>query len=254
MKLFLKIAVFVLTVTLITASLVFSSRRLARVTCGEVEVVIPDHSSRIVDRDEISRLIGNLDDGLLNRPLYALNTEMIERGLTKIPAIKNAEVFRQFSVDHFQVKGKLVVEVEQREPLFRILTGKEDYYMDREGVRIDSRGEFTLHVLVVTGEVDEKFARERLLPMVSFIGDDAFWSAQMKQIHVVEGGEIQMVPLVGDQLVDFGEPEGYQKKLRNLKALYEQGFAETGWGRYDRIVLKYENQVVCTKRNGDGQK
>jgi len=57
-----------------------------------------------------------------------------------------------------------------------------------------------------------------------------------------------MVPLVGDQLVEFGEPEGYRKKFRNLKALYEQGFAETGWGRYDKISLKFENQVVCTKK------
>lgn len=248
MKAFSKISIFVLTVAMISVSLVFSSRRLAKVTCEEVEVVVPADAPGIVDLDEIKKLVGELDAGLLNRQLYSINTEHIENGLEKISAIKNAEVFRQFLVENFRVKGKLVIEVEQREPMFRILSGKDDYYMDREGVRIDVSGAFTLHVLIVTGEVEEKFARERLLPLISFIDDNDFWKAQIQQVHVMAGGELQMVPLVGDQLVEFGEPEGYRKKFRNLKALYEQGFAETGWGRYDKISLKFENQVVCTKK------
>jgi cell division protein FtsQ len=108
-------------------------------------------------------------------------------------------------------------------------------------------------VLVVTGKVDEQFARERLLPMVSFIGSDDFWKIQIQQLNVIEEGEVQMVPLVGDQLVEFGEPESYFNKFRNLKALYEQGFIETGWARYDTISLKFENQVVCSKIEDYGQ-
>lgn len=242
-----------LTVAVITMSLVFSSRRLSRVRCGEVQVTITEDSPRIVEEEEIGRMIGKLDAGLLKRQLYAINTEKIERGLKKISSVKNAEVYRLFYVDNFELKGKLVIEVEQRDPLFRILNGKDDYYMDREGVRIDSNGEFFSHVLIVTGEADEKFARERLLPLVSFIADDDFLKVQIQQINVMNDGEIQMVPLVGDQLVEFGEPEGYRYKFRNLKALYEQGFAETGWGRYEKISLKFENQVVCTKNKVYGQ-
>jgi cell division protein FtsQ len=255
MKTFFKILIFILTVAAISASMAFSSQRLAKVKCGEVKVVIPENSPRIVDEDEISRLIGKLDAGLLNRQLYSINTEKVESGLEKISSIRNAEVFRQFSVENFQLKGKLIIEVEQREPLFRVLNGKDDYYMDREGVRIDGNGEFTMHVLLVTGEVDEQFARERLLPMIRFIDHDDFWKVQIQQLNVVEGGEVEVVPLVGDQLVEFGEPEGYRNKLRNLKALYEQGFAETGWARYDTISLKFENQVVCSKieKYGQGQ-
>ncbi|MGV8095782.1 MAG: cell division protein FtsQ/DivIB [Mangrovibacterium sp.] len=254
MKTFFKILIFILTVAAISASMAFSTQRLAKVRCGEVKVVIPENSPRIIDEDEISLLIGKLDAGLLNRQLYSINTEKVESGLEKISSVRNAEVFRQFSVENFQLKGKLVIEVEQREPLFRILNGKDNYYMDREGVRIDGNGEFTKHVLVVTGEVDEQFARERLLPMVNYITNDDFWKIQIQQINVVEGGEVEVVPLVGDQLVEFGEPEGYQYKLRNLKALYEQGFAETGWARYDTISLKFENQVVCSKIEEYGQR
>ncbi|MGV8136294.1 MAG: cell division protein FtsQ/DivIB [Mangrovibacterium sp.] len=250
---FIKIVIFMLTVAVISASMVFSTRRLAKVKCSGVEIVIAENSPRIVDEEEIGRQIGTLDAGLLNRQLYSINTEKVETGLEKITSIKNAEVFRQFSVENYQLKGKLIIEVEQREPLFRILSGGDDYYMDREGVRIDGNGEFTSHVLIVTGKVDEQFARRRLLPMVNFISHDDFWRIQIQQLNVEEEGEVQMVPLVGDQLVEFGEPEGYLNKLRNLKALYEQGFAETGWARYDTISLKFENQVVCSKIENYGQ-
>lgn len=253
MSTFLKILIFILIVVGISASMAFSGQRLAKVKCSEVKVIISENSPRIVGEDEISRLVSKLDAGLLNRQLYSINTEKMELGLEKITSIKNAEVFRQFSVENYQLKGKLIIEVEQREPLFRILSGSDDYYMDREGVRIDGNGEFTSHVLVVTGQVDEQFARERLLPMVNFIGSDDFWKVQIQQLNVIEEGEVQMVPLVGDQLVEFGEPEGYSNKFRNLKALYEQGFAETGWARYDTISLKFENQVVCSKIEGYGQ-
>lgn len=253
MSTLIKILIFILTVAAISVSMAFSTQRLAKVKCSGVEIIIPDYSPRIVDEAEIGRLIGKLDAGLLNRQLYSINTEKIENGLERITSVKKAEVFRQFWVENYQLKGKLVVEVEQREPLFRILSGNDDYYMDREGVRIDGNGEFTSHVLVVTGKLDEQFAREQLLPMVRFIDSDDFWKVQIQQLNVEEGGEVEMVPLVGDQLVEFGEPEGYFNKFRNLKALYEQGFAETGWARYDTISLEFENQVVCSKIEDYGQ-
>lgn len=253
MKTFVKILIFILTIAIIAASMAFSGRRLAQVRCSEVEVIIPESSPRIVDEKELLKLVGKLDAGLVNRQLYAINTNQVEKGLERISSIKNAEVYRQFLVENYQLKGKLVIEVQQRQPLFRVLSGKDDYYMDEEGVRIDGNGEFIQHVLVVTGEADEQFVRERLLPMIRFIEQDEFWKAQIQQVNVLKEGEVQVVPLIGDQLVEFGGPEGYSKKFRNLKALYEQGFAETGWARYDTISLEFENQVVCTKIKKDGQ-
>lgn len=253
MSTFLKILAFVVTVAVIAASLAFSSRRLSRVKCGEVQVIIAENSPRIVGEEELAGLIGQLDAGLLNRNLYAINTDQIERKLEKISTVRNAEVYRVFRVENYQLKGKLAIEIEQREPMFRILSAGDDYYMDREGVRIDSNGAFTAPVLVVTGELSEEFAGGRLVPLISFIDQDDFWKTQIQQINVVNEEELQMVPLVGDQLVEFGEPEGYRNKLRNLKALYEQGFLETGWSRYNTINLKFENQIVCTKNKEYGQ-
>ncbi|MGD9931509.1 MAG: cell division protein FtsQ/DivIB [Mangrovibacterium sp.] len=242
------IALFVLMVAVIISSLAFSSGKLSKVMCNELKVIIPDSSPRFIDEEEVTRLIRKADANLLEKQLNAINAETLEVQLEKTPAIKNAEVFRHITGDRLDFNGKLVVEVHQREPLFRVISGDRDFYIDEEGVSIPANPKFTAHVLLVTGKADEKYAREKLLPFVNYIESDDFWKAQVRQVHVEADGEIILVPLIGDQLIEFGEPVDYHEKLRNLKALYEQGFAQTGWARYKKISLKYKNQVVCTKK------
>jgi cell division protein FtsQ len=96
--------------------------------------------------------------------------------------------------------------------------------------------------------LDEKYARQQLLPLVIFIEENEFWKAQIEQLQVKPDGEIIMAPLVGDQLIEFGDAKNYRQKLQNLKALYEQAFPKTGWDYYSKINVKYTNQVVCTKK------
>ena len=247
-KKLLKIGMFVLLAGVVIGSLAFSSGKLSKVSCSELKVIIPDDSPRFLDEEEIVRLIDKADAQLLQKQLDVVNTEKIEQALEKTPAIKKAEVFRHISGDQLDFKGKLVVEIHQREPLFRVMNGQNDFYLDEEGVSIPANPKFTAHVLLVTGKADEKFAREKLLPLVVFIENDEFWKAQIRQVNVEQDGEVVLVPLVGEQLIDFGEPTDYREKLRNLKALYEQGFAQNGWDRYKKISLKYKNQVVCTKK------
>ena len=244
----LQIGLFGLLMALIISSLAFSSGKLSRLNCDELTVVIPDWSPRFIDEDEIAGIVRKADPKLIGKQLSAINTEELERQLEKTAAIKNAEIYRHVSGDRMNFKGKLVVEVIQREPLFRVIAGQENFYMDADGVKIPANPRFTSHVLLVTGKAGEKFARERLLPFVSYIENDEFWKAQIKQVDVEADGELTLVPLIGDQLVEFGEPDDFKVKFRNLRALYDQTFPETGWGKYKKISVKYKNQVVCTKK------
>ena len=247
-KLLLKIFMFILIAWLILTSLIFSYRKLSQVKCGKVVIIIPEDSPRFIDEEEITGIISKADAHLFEKQMNAINTEKIERDLEKVASIKNAEVYRRITCDHLDFQGKLVVEVEQRIPVFRVMSGDDDYYIDREGVKVPVSRKFAMRTLVVTGSVKEQFAGERLLPLIRFIREDEFWKAQIQQINVEPDGDLELVPLVGDQLIEFGEPEGYREKFRNLRALYEQGFAETGWERYRKISLKYKNQIVCTKK------
>lgn len=229
-------------------TLAFSSERLSKVKCDELTVVIPDESPRFIDEAEITRLVKQADPKLFEKKLDELNAHTLEEKLRKVPAIKNVEVYRHISGDRMDFKGHLIVEVMQREPLLRVVEGQTDYYMDDAGVVIPANPKFTAHVMLVSGKAEEKYVRNKLIPLVEFIEGDDFWRVQIKQIDVDASGELEMVPLVGDQLIEFGEPDHYREKFRNLKALYDQAFNRWGWDKYKKISLKYKDQVVCTKR------
>ena len=244
----LNILVFVLLLAFVAVTLAFSTSRLSKVNCSELNVMIDKGSPRFIGEEEIKRLILKADGKLFEKNMDEINTEQLEIALKKVAAIKNIEIFRRITGTDMDFKGKLSVRVTQRDPVFRIMTEQEDFYMDREGVRIPASSQFTAKVLLANGQMDEKYAREQLLPLVIFIDENEFWKAQIEQLQVKPNGEIWMAPLVGDQLIEFGDAANYRQKFQNLKALYEQAFPKTGWDYYSKINVKYTNQVVCTKK------
>lgn len=244
----LKIVVFGLLVAFVVVTMAFSSSKLSKVKCDDLVVLIGKDSPRFLDEQEIKDLVKKADGKLFEQKLESINTDKLEHELEKETAIRNVEIYRRITGSDMDFKGKLVVEVEQRNPVVRIMNGKEDFYLDKYGIRIPANRQFTAKVLLVDGNLNEKYAREQLLPLVNYINKNEFWKAQIGQMHVDGSGEITMAPLIGDQLIEFGDASDYQLKLRNLKALYDQAFPKIGWDYYSKINLKYTNQVVCTKK------
>ncbi len=240
--------VLVILLAVMIVSLAFSGSGLSRVKCSSVNVVINEDSPRFLDEKEIEKIILKNNEKLFEKKLSVVNTDVIEEKLEKVASIKKAEVFRKISGTELDFKGQLIVEVEQRRPIVRIIAGNKDYYLDGEGVKIPRNDKFTAKVVVVNGNVPDKYAQEKLLPFVKFIDENEFWKAMIGQIYVRQNEELILVPQIGDQLIEFGEADQVREKFRNLKALYQQVFADTGWEKYRRINLKYENQVVCTKK------
>jgi cell division protein FtsQ len=68
------------------------------------------------------------------------------------------------------------------------------------------------------------------------------------QVYVNSKNEFELIPRVGSHVILLGRLEGFEVRLDNLRSLYDQGFSTAGWNQFEIINLKYENQVVCTKR------
>ena len=86
---------------------------------------------------------------------------------------------------------------------------------------------------------------KNLFGLVKAILADPFCRAQIGELYVDEGGEVTLYPLVGDQEIILGKPEGYTTKLLKLKSFYQDIVPARGWERYNTVNLKYENQIVC---------
>jgi cell division protein FtsQ len=87
-----------------------------------------------------------------------------------------------------------------------------------------------------------------IIALANYITGDPFWNAQIVQVYVNRKMEFELVPRVGAQIILFGDGNRLEQKFFKLGTLYREGFRQKGWNHYEFINLKYNHQVICTKR------
>ena len=87
-----------------------------------------------------------------------------------------------------------------------------------------------------------------VLDLANYIQDDELWDSQVVQIYYNRNGDFELIPRVGAHQIIFGEAVDIAGKFQKLRILYEEGLKYEGWNNYEKINLKYNHQVICTKR------
>lgn len=251
MRIVKKIVIIVAWLCLVGAigfSVYYVYMKWAAVRCQAVVVNINPSSPRFMDEAEIAGMIEKSGEPIIGHRLAAININKLEARLSSFTTLNNVEIFRKVDAKGISFTGKLIISVDQRTPVIRMKNSTDDYYLDGEGVKIPTSPKYVERILIATGTIPDDQVKKMLLKMADFINKDDFWRAQIEQVFIQENGELLLVPQVGGYLIEFGTPEEYELKLRNLKAVYQQGFKNMGWNRYKTISVKYRNQVVCTKK------
>ena len=99
----------------------------------------------------------------------------------------------------------------------------------------------------MTGSVNRGMLGGKLTDFVTYISKYEFWSAEIQQVDGAQDGNIKIVPTFGDHIIEFGNIENYDRKLKKLKTFYVNGLNKIGWGDYKTVNVEYDKQVVCTK-------
>lgn len=244
----LKLTGFLLLIVFIIGTLAFTSIETNNIMCTGIQVVFNEDEAINIDKDKLIRLVKSADSKVLRKTLDEINSEIIEDEIEKIPAILRADVYKLIVNEKGKYKGVLVVKVKHREPVMRVVRSSGSYYLDKHGVRIPVSTSYPTNVLVTTGSVSEDFAVEKLLPFVMYVEDNDFWKAQIQQVHVEEDGDVLLVPLVGGHIIELGEIDNYREKLNIMRAFYKQVLVKNNWDKYEKVSLKYNNQVVAKRR------
>jgi cell division protein FtsQ len=244
----LKLTGFLLLIVFIIGTLAFTSIESNNIKCTDIEVVFREDEAINIDKDRLIRLVKATDSKILNKNLDEINSEVIEDEIEKIPAILKADVYKLMVSEKGSYKGVLVVKVKHREPVMRVINSSGSYYLDKYGVRIPVSTSYPTNVLVTTGTISEEFAVEKLLPFVMYVEDDDFWKAQIQQVHVEEDGDVLLTPLVGGNIIELGDLDNYREKLQIMRAFYKQVLVKNNWDKYEKVSLKYKNQVVAKRR------
>ncbi len=213
-----------------------------------------------VDEAAVRRAIVESGLPVLGAPAREVDLAGIERHLRAIPCVAAAEAYHDLN-------GVLHVKVRQREPVIRVINADgSSFYIDAEGWTMPLSAAYTARVPVASGwlqepgasagainvHADDSLARmgrsDELHRLALFLRGDALWSSLIDQIVVAADGQMELVPLVGGQRILIGEGEALEQRFAKLRLFYQHGIAKSDWRRYARIDLRFDDQIVCTKR------
>lgn len=242
-KAFVIIGICLVAGYLIFAALYFPEKPQEGI-CSQFEIEIKDAGAtgHFVDPEDIEKNIATQKLNPKGKTLKEVDIEAIKTAILASQLVKSADVYITNS-------GNIKAVVEERKPVLRVInTTGESYYVDDEGNKMPLSKRYTAYLPMATGGVKEEFAKNELYQFALFVGQNEFWNAQIEQIVVYGNNEIKLIPRVGDQEIILGSLNGYQDKLEKLMVFYDKGLNETGWNKYSVINLKFDKQVVCTKR------
>lgn len=179
-----------------------------------------------------------------------VNCDRVVDAATSVPYIQSASA-------SISVSGKVVVKAKQRRPIARLFYGNREMYFDNEGRLFPISSMADCNVLVAGGNFTEPLRVDslntqmlELVKVASFLDSHADYLALVDQIYSQANGEMFVVPKLGDIVVELGDTENLEEKFDNLMTFYRNGLPRAGWNTYSRISLKYDGQVVCTKKGG----
>jgi len=216
--------------------------------CSNLYIKI-DHDTGLffVDESEVMNTVKSYcSDDLQGVPMRNVDFTEVEERLESNPFVQNAEIFAS-------AKGALRVEVSQRQPLVRVVNNSGvSYYLDVNGTKIPASSKFTARVVVATGYIenpDYPAVLDELKALCLFISNDRFWKAQFEQIYVTPSGEFELVPKLGNHIIQFGSVSEMEEKFHKLMIFYKEVLKNFDADDFRTINLKYRNQIVCTKNS-----
>jgi cell division protein FtsQ len=230
----------------------FISIKKAEVVCKDVKIYIPGNQY-FIDKEQVENILHISSYTLVGRKMENINLHELESKLRANPFVELAKVYADMD-------GVIRIEIAQRQPILRIMNQfDQDYYVDKNGVKIPLSGNFTARVLVANGYIEEPFggkidtmhtqlARD-LYRTADYIRKDSLWDAQVAQIYVNEKHEIELIPRVGNQRILLGNADSLDVKFHNLLAFYKQALPQVGWDAYKVINVKYANQIIGVRNS-----
>ncbi len=239
--------------------MVFVGQKHNETVCEQFELSIENQEYDALTNEEALRaLIISGTDTLAGKTLAEIQPYDIHLILDRNPYVKYADV--QTGID-----GKLTVNVGLRQAIVRIINRNNiSYYIDKDGWLMPVNQGFPSRVPIINGSIRDGITDlqnqslhvdslvagsvvRKLYKLAKYMNEHEFLNKLIAQVWVNPSGELELIPVIGEYTILFGDYEDMEKKFEKLTAYYKEGAGKAGWIDYSSIDLKYENQVICSK-------
>ena len=233
-------------VLLISASNIKSNK-----TCRGIDIRISGVKEFVfLDRQDILNFIVREEGDPKGKALAGFNLRRLETSLKKNVWVKDAELF-------FDNNLLLHVNILEREPVARIFTGSgASFYMDSSGYKMPLSDKmpvklpvFTNYPAGKTGSVyNDSLLLRHIRNIAGYIIENEFWMAQVAQVDILPDRNFELVPTIGDHMIQFGNGEHVDNKFKSLLIFYQQVLKHAGFHAYNRLNVQFANQLIATRR------
>lgn len=266
MKKMIHTALTIATVVGLIALMAFSAQVHSKRSCPGVTINI-DYGQRknasdiLLVFNDVKQALSLNFDSLKGKPLSEINIEEIEKVISNMSYVKSVEAYAE-------IDGQIQLLLTQRRPIARVYgTSGKSFYIDQTGTIIPIRTSYPARVVVISGYIDDAFYTgenldimaskndslfansplRMLYKLAAKINNDDFLKDEITQININSDQSIDLIPLVGNHVIQMLSLNNYDEKLEKLKLFYKEGLKQSGWGKYKKINIEYKDQIVCTK-------
>lgn len=232
----------------LVALLVAAVKRKDEERCKGYDISIHGAGEQLfLDKADIVELLNTRIEGV---PVKSLDLQKMEEKLEQHAWIRSTELF----IDNSSI---LRIKVEEREPVARIFTvGGYSFYIDSACERLPLTEKIAIRLPVFTnfpsdrlklGRADKELMTQ-IKNMSAFIAKDPFWSAQIAQVDITPQRNFEMMPTIGNHIIEFGDGNDIENKFSRLLTFYKQVLSKNGLSYYERVNVQYARQVIGKKK------
>jgi len=234
---------FLCVASLIVFLFSFSNQRNEVRNLTKIEVEFMNENALFITQNSVNKLLIQNNDSVTSIGKETLVLNKMEESLLENPMIKNAEVF-------VTIEGLLGAKIEQRKPIARVL-GLPDFYIDEEGTKMPLSSVYSARVPIITGNLNNDF--EGVTKLLLKINEDDFMKECVIGLQIQPDESINLRIRKNDFKVLFGKPIDIENKFQKFKAFYKLTKQDSLLSSYSLVNLKFNTQVVATKRITNGE-
>jgi cell division protein FtsQ len=219
--------------------------------CSGIAIKINGGTILFLDRQDVLNAIApGKSNPYKGRPLTSFNLNRLEEVLKRNVWVRDADLF-------FDNNGLLHVTIDERAPIARVFTAEgNSYYIDSACVHLPLNDKMAVKLPVFTGFPSEKTVlrgadsvlMQQVKQLSLYMMKDTFWLAQVQQVAITGNRSFDMMPVIGNHTIVFGDGNDYEAKFHRLLLFYRQVAARVGFERYSAVNVAYAGQVIGVKK------
>ena len=199
----------------------------------------------IIDFESTNKLFITKDSILNLLPTNFSDKKSID--INAIESLVNSNGFIKNSEAYISIDGDLIIAVQQRHPIGRIISDNTSFYIDDESKIMTTSKIYSSNVPVIFN-YSESISYDRIYEICDLVYNDDFLRKNISRVNFINKNYITL-NFRGYQFdIELGENKNIDRKIKNFKAFYHRSINNETLNNYSKINLQFENQVVCSNK------